>query len=383
MARVINGSGQVTTEVDVKTADGDLILSTAPPNRNMVVTGGTITTDDSRDIPGDGTIEILADPATRDDVMPTGPRSALSPVNNAVVHVRYTCADADAPTLYGVYDIAETVVDEGPDGIRFTCTIYDNARRVERAKFVRPRSYPNGSDYDAAFVDLLVSILPFSDIDVVPTGATVGLLSWDVGDSRLRAVQDMALMVGYRVNWNYGGAGNVLVGPRTQPSAEPVWTFTEGGNARITKANRRLSDDAAYNGVIVSGEASGSDTPPVRAEVWDTDPRSPTYYDPARPTESSYGANPYFHVSPFAYNATQAKAIAASLLPQWMGLVERLQIEAVVNPAVEVSDAIQVERPEIGASGTYIVESTSIPLASSAGRMTIACRERRLIDGIN
>jgi hypothetical protein len=60
-----------------------------------------------------------------------------------------------------------------------------------------------------------------------------------------------------------------------------------------------------------------------------------------------------------------------------MGVVERLQIDCVMNPGVQVADPIRVERPTIGVSGTYIVESTSIPL--TAGPMTIVCRERRLI----
>lgn len=381
LARAVRESGTIIPEIDITTPDGNLILSsnTSDPLQKIRIVGGSIDTDDSSEIPGSGTIDILVDDATRDQVMPYGPLSPLSPVRNALVYVRYTSPGAATTTPYGAYDIASTTAVEADTGIKLTLEIYDNARRVERAKFYRPRVINRGYPYDDVWISLLRSILPFSRIDIVPTGETVVLLSWDVEDSRLRAVNDLALMVGYRIEWNHNGIGDVLVGPNTPPNAEPAWTFVDGGNAKITTANRTLSDEAAFNGVIISGEAAGSDKPPVRAEAWDLDPTSPTYFDPAKPEESSYGANPYFHTSPFAHTPKQAKAIAMSLLPGKMGVVERLQIDCVMNPGVQVADPIRVERPKLGVSGTYIVESTSIPLLASGGRMTIVCRERRLI----
>lgn len=381
LARAVRESGQIIPQVDVETQDGTLILSTAAPNRNMTVIGGDIDTDGSADIPGSGSIDILVDQATADQVMPYGPRSPLSPVRNAIVYVSYSAPGATVPTPYGAYDIATTAATEDGAGVKLRLTIYDNARRVERAKFFRPFSFANGSSYDAAFFFLLVNVLPKSRITIVPTGEKVGLLSWDVEDNRLTAaVKNMLLMVGYRADWNDNGVGDVWIGPNTPGDAEPVWRFEAGGNCKITKADRELTDEGAHNGIIVSGEATGSDKPPVRAEAWDLDPDSPTYFDPNKPQESEYGPYPDFHTSPFAHTTRQAKAFARSLLPGKMGLVERLKIECFPNPGIKVDDPILVDRERLGTFGTYIVESTSMPLLGSQGFMSIVCRERRLVD---
>lgn len=386
LRRVINESGKIVAEVDVKTADGDLILSSTEPLRNIKVTGGSITTDGSRDVPGSGTVEITVDETTRDQVMPYGPRSPLSPIANSVVYVRYRAGDDDptdqaALTPYGAYEIADTNAVEDADGVKLTLDIYDNARKVQRARFFRPRVITAGSDYDAAFLNLLVSVLPRSEITVVPTGQKVGLLSWDAEDDRLAAIGAMMLMVAYRADWNDHGIGDVLIGPMTSVEASPVWTFEHGGSTRVTTATRRLSDEAAFNGIIVSGEPTGAGKPPVKAEWWDTDPTSPTYFDPTKPEASDYGPHPDFHTSIFAHTTAQALNIAKSLLPSRLGLVEQVNISTIPHPGITPEDPIEAERPKVGITGTYIAESVTIPLVpGSGGQMSITCRERRLVE---
>jgi hypothetical protein len=375
MQRAVKDGGKIVGEAVLKTVDGDQIMST---DDVMKVQSGSITTDETSEIPGDAKLKLIIDRDGVADVMPMGPRSPLSPVANNMLYLRYRAEDDDEYTAYGVYDIAETEANETDDGISLDLDVYDPSRRVKRFGFYRPYSYPANYPYDEVWVSLLQSVLPFSDIEIVPTGDKVITLSWDIGDSRLRAANDLALMVGYRIEWNQDGIGNTLIGPDTPIGADPIWSFEHGGNAKITRANRRLSDEEAYNGVLVKAQNAASDGPPIYATAWDLDPNSPTYFDPTDPNKSSYGANPYIHDSPFAHTKAQCLAIARSLLPKKMGLVERLTIECVLNPGVSLADPIYVKADNLGVAGVFIVESTTLPINSDGGLMQIGCRERRL-----
>lgn len=389
LAAAIRDSGEIICEVDVLSRSGEILLSTVERTdrpADLAIIEGSITTDETRAIPGNGTATVLVDEATRGRVMPAGPDSPLSPIRDAMLYVRYTAPGTATPTPYGAYDLADVeIVDEG-EGVTLSLEFYDLARRVERAKFFRPRAIPAGTTYEAAFRNLLESVLPDSHIVVSPTEETFGLLSWDVADDRLKALHDMTLFVGFRIDFNDGGVGDVRIEPDTDAGDDPVWTFTEGDGtvvrpAAIYGARRRLSDEKAYNGVITRGNASGSDRPPVRAEVWDTDPSSPTYFDPAKPDESPYGPVPYFLDSIFVHTKRQAAMAGRAMLPKVMGVVERLRITTHPHPGIAIADPVQVDQESVLASGTFIVESVSrMPLNVAQGPMEIVCRERRLLD---
>lgn len=383
LKRVIQDSGRMICDVEVKSADNELILSSTYPLHNLDVIGGSIATDSTRDIPGSGSIEILINEATFDQVMPYGARSPLSPVSNSVVYVSFR-GESGESTPYGAYDIAETEADEGPDGVKLTLEVFDNARKIQNAKFHRPRVVRAGTSWDDAFKYFISGVLPRAEINIAPNTHKTGLITWDIEGDRLTAVKNLVLWIAYYIDWNDNGIGDVYAGPRGTTERNPAWTFVHQdadhpqGNARIYRATRRLSDEDTYNGVIISGESTGSGTPPVRAEVWDTDPTSPTYFDPAKPTASDFGPKPLFETSIFAFTNKHALAIAKEKLPQTLGVSERITIETMRHPGITPEDTVQAERPTIKITGNYVVESVNMPLTS--GMMTVTCRERRIVD---
>lgn len=376
-------SGELQCHVDILDANGtERILSTKnSPGRpaTLKVVGGEITTDSARSIPGQGSIDLLVTADNADDLIPRVARHPLSPVAGTFVQISYSAPGdpEELHTPYGRYEIANLKLERGDGGIKMSADLYDGARRIERARFVAPRNIGKGTPYAAAFENLISHVLPQVELHVTPTVRKTGSLSWDIQDDRLAAVLELCAAIGYRLSFD--GTGNVVIAPDPDEMDDPIWTFVDGGDCTITRAARTLSDEKAYNGVIAMGESTGSDKPPVRGEAWDTNPNSPTYFDPANPDASTYGPVPFFYVSEMITTTKQAVDAARARLPKVMGLTERLRIEAVPNPGVQDGDPLQAEQPEIGAAGTFVAEVVTMPLRASQGRMVIDCRERRIL----
>jgi hypothetical protein len=389
MARVISPavqalateSGQLQCHLDVVSADGmERILSTKPsPGRpaTLRVVDGKVTTDSARSIPGQGDFRVLVTDDDAIDLIPRVARHPLSPVADTWVQVSYGAPGdpEETHTPYGRYEIANLTTEQTGEGVVLDGEMYDGSRKIERAQFFHPWWIFQGMNYADAIVNLLENVLPGVEFKITPTKLKTSHLTWDVQDDRLQAVLEMCTALGYRFSWD--GVGNPVFAPDSEDDDDPIWEFVDGGNATVTKAKRALSDEKAYNGVIVQGEATGSDKPPVRGEAWDLDPDSPTYFDPADPTASTYGPIPFFMVTQFVTTTKQAIWTARAKLPKVMGATERLHISAVANPGVQDGDPIRVEAPRIGVTGTFVVESTTMPF--KAGLMDINCRERRLL----
>lgn len=382
----VTETGRIISKVTIRDSrDGDLLLTTAPENPSenaMKVVSGSITTDELRAVQGTGQAQLLVDEETADAVIPLTVGAAFSPTAPARIHVQFHAPGDDDLMDYGVYEIEIVDINYTQTGVVLDAEISDNSRRVERARFWRPVKIPAKTLYDTAFHTLLDDILGDSEVEIAPTKARTGLLEFDTQADRLAAVREMATAIGFRFDWNVHGRGNVRISEDidTLDDVEPVWTFIEDGNAKLLTIKRLLTDERTYNGVIAMGETTGSDKPPVRAEWWDRNPHSPTYFDPIRPEESQYGPVPFFYVSEFITNKLQALLAARARLPKVLGLVEILTITAIPHPGIVPGDPIQVVDEKTGISGLFIVENVTMPLTGATGRMSITCRDRRLVE---
>lgn len=374
-------SGQIVTVVDVFDAEsGDLLLTSDPDNvrdPRIKIVSGSVTTDEVREIVGTAEATILVDAEVALAILPLLELSGFSPVAPVRVQVGFRAPGDDEVMPYGAYEIDVADVSETQEGVVVSTILSDNSRRVRRARFWRPETVGKNTPYPTAFRTLLDPVLPEVNIEIGSTNARTGKLTFQTQDDRLAEVTKMATAIGFRFDWNADGIGNVEIVDDTDLSDDPVWEFMDGGNARVTRVKRGLTDENTFNGVIAMGEATGSDRPPVRGEAWDRDASSPTFFDPNDPESSFYGPVPFFFVSEFITTKLQAVIAARARLPKVIGLRETLEIEALPHPGITPSDPILVNRPQIGVEKIFIVEAVELPL--SAGRMRIRCRDRRVI----
>jgi hypothetical protein len=106
------------------------------------------------------------------------------------------------------------------------------------------------------------------------------------------------------------------------------------------------------------------DQPRIYVEVWDTDPKSPTYYDPALPAFSTFGPVPYGFSTPGIQTVPQAQVAAAAQLRKVKGFVESVSVTTVGHPGHEVGDRVRVQQSRSRIAGTYMVDRVKVPLRS-------------------
>lgn len=277
----------------------------------------------------------------------------------------------------GVFRINRPRVTEDPNGISAAVEGYDRGRSVTRARFTQPYTVAAGQNYSTAIQALVKSRLPWmpdGDFIFMETDFTTPMLVFSMDDDPWASAQDMAASFGAELLFD--GDGRCVLRPVPDPLYTPSsFTYASGIDATVTAITRDLDDDQAYNGVIVNSSSTSLPVP-IRAEVWDEDPSSPTYFDPSSPGDSLYGAVPYFMTSQYITTQEQANAAAAANLARVMGVIEAIDFQAVNNPAHEGGDIVDVKSDRIGVDATYILNSVRIGLGESF-TMSGTTRRRR------
>lgn len=291
--------------------------------------------------------------------------------------IRYPDGTEEMASM-GVFRISRPVANEASLGERVvTVSGYDRSRSVSRAKFTHPYVITQGTNYSIAIKNLVQSRLPWLADDqflFMDTNYTTPELVFVMDDDPWDMAVKMAESLGAELFFD--GDGNCVMRPEPDPAFTPSsFDYIAGEDATISTVTRDLDDEQAYNGVIVTGE--NSDLPaPVRAEAWDINPDSPTYFDPDYPEASQYGAVPYFISSQYITTQGQAQDAADANLLRVMGIIEKIEFSAINNPAHEAGDVISVGRPELNVSGVYILDSVRMGLGPEAS-MSGTTRKRR------
>jgi hypothetical protein len=254
---------------------------------------------------------------------------------------------------------------------------FDRGRTVSRAKITVPYVIEEGTNYATAIKDLIKSRIPSlddSDFSFMATDHTTPQVILPPDADPWEAAQEMAKSFGAELLWD------VDVRCVLRPEPNPVYTpasfeYSSGEDATILGIQRDLDDEQAYNGVIVTGENTDLEAP-VRAESWDTNPSSPTYYDPDRPEDSTYGPVPHFITSQLVTTEEQAKEAADATLFRVLGVLETIQFDAISNPAHSSGDVVRIVDEESQVTGVHILDNINIGVGDSFVMKGITRRRR-------
>lgn len=270
----------------------------------------------------------------------------------------------------GVFGVGRARVRDSDEGPVVEVEGWDRSRRVARARWTQLYSVAAGTNYTEAIHDALQSRLAGVPADLMSTGRVTPLLVF--GEERQnnpwKDLSTMARNLGAEILFDARGIARLR--PEPDPAVDPVaWRFVEGENCTMLDLERYLDDERTYNGVIVTGEHPDNGAP-VRAEVWDDDPASPTY------RFGGYGEVPYFVTSAYITTQDQAREVARATLRRVRGVEEAVELTAVPNPYLDAGDVIEVVRARAKTAGRFIVESVTIPLTAD-GAMSVSARRQR------
>lgn len=224
-------------------------------------------------------------------------------------------------------------------------TAPDLMAKVQRARFLNPRTFPAGTLIRDIISTLLSEVL--GSVHVTAT-STATLTSPQVYErDRLATIDKACQSIGATAYIGPDGTPHLTDIPTL---GTPVWTVDAGDDGVLYNAARQRATDEVFSAVAASG-AQIDGTPPFPQQVaYDTNPASPTYW------LGTFGLVPYFMSSEFFTSAPQAMAAALARLPLVTAPRAQMSIEAECNAALEAFDTIAVALPRRLRGATAVTE---------------------------
>lgn len=257
-------------------------------------------------------------------------------------------------------------------------SFFDRGRRFEEFSYATPVDHGGKLiqtvieeevlDGDRYYLDEILWTISF-DPEVgnfsLPTGTIVEGSRWEL-------LSQLAEDLGAEIFFDRDG--NVTVQPVPGVYAEgaipePDWVIDAGENGVLVDAERSVSREGVYNGVLVLGSADEERAQPFSL-VTDDDPNSLTYW------EGPFGKSILRIESADLTTDAQCEAAARAELKNVTGLQRSLSLDSVGNPAMDPGDIIQVVFPD-GSLETHMLDGYSYDLATMA--MSITTRSLQYI----
>lgn len=377
------GGQQVSALVELLDKSGAPFRATdSSPESRIQVTECSVSNDRSRAVTGQCQATLLfpwdADQSML-DLIPTGALSPLAPTSGVTFRVaagfRNPIEQRDELVWCGRYDIEGNETVETAEGIEVRLEGIDMTGRLEAAKMAWPIDLPWGYRVIDVAKWLINTAIPGAQFIEDPTDATAARIVWDEQVTFMSEVVKALTSIGFELAADAAGGAFIL---RRLPTTSdfPQWTFDTKTSGWITQVGQSQDRQRVYNMVIAKGENPNSTDPPVRGIAWLADLSDPTYIIPGPPTQTNIGPRPYFFTSQYIRTQADADNAAQSELKRLRGLLQRVNIECLVNPAIEAGDVIHIQREGIGVVGRYVVQARSFDL--SGNNMKLTCEERRV-----
>lgn len=272
----------------------------------------------------------------------------------------------------GVFRLSDADVSD--DGVpKLTIQGYDHSRTISRRKNTVPWIVAAGTNYGDAIFAFCLDRLPTLTTKPHTVTAVTPQIIVDAESDPWKTVTEWAAAIGCETYFDRDG--DQIIADEPDPATDPIaWTYDDGSsnkNATLLSVNRGMSDDPGYNGVVLTSE-SNTLTAPVRVEIWDDDPDSPTF------ALGDYGKIPYFESNPLVVDAAQGLLAANAKLLQVIGGTESTSFASIPNPAHEGGDVVHLVRPLSRTDSTGVLDAFTIPMAVT-DPMTMRVRERRTV----
>lgn len=295
--------------------------------------------------------------------------SVLEPVGIELVAsrgIRYPNGVVESVPL-GVFGVDAESVQLAPGGGLSLGSCPDRWARVQRARFEVPEPSEKGDTIVSEIARLMTDAVPGVTVETtgVTSTAAVGALVWE--RDRDAAINDMLQAIGAEAFFDW--TGQIVIRDAPLLSAAPSWVVDASATGVLLNGDRSRDRSRTYNVVVVSSSNIDGATPFAPQIVEDDDPTSATYVG------GPMGRVPYFFASPLITTTGQATAAGQTILNRVKSLQAQLNVESVVNPALDRGDVIEVIAPG-GVVERHLIESVTVPLTVD-GSQAITTRSSR------
>lgn len=200
---------------------------------------------------------------------------------------------------------------------------------------------------------------------------SIAVTTWDAGADRWDAICQIAAAMSAEIGVDAQDRFVITDIPNPAAATSAVWDVTYGGTLVTDK--RGMSRAGVYNGVLVTGENTSSNTPPVSYLATDSSSTSPT----------RWGGPLGQKVKPVSSNLITttgaAQALAEALLRDTLAPNITASVDVVPNPALDAGDIVRVVHGN-GRKELCALQSMSFPL-SIGGQCTLTMRGNKTDTG--
>lgn len=265
----------------------------------------------------------------------------------------------------GVFGVVEPQVRSHSDGVVVEVKGFDRVDKLRALHFDGPWVVGDGTLIHEAIATIISTQMPEVAVRVTTSSFTSPEIVFDRLSSPWDAIRKLCESSAYVCYFDQ--LGQAIVEPVTE--VDTGVTYTIGERSVLMNVSRSfMSTEKVYSGVIVRGQHP--DYLPIRAELWDEDPASPTN------SLGPFGRRPYGVWSEIIVNEVQAAAVAADTLPRVSRMKQEVEITTRGHPGHEVNDVITVLDPRSSTDDRYKVVSATVPLVNQQGEHTrLRCRE--------
>jgi hypothetical protein len=235
----------------------------------------------------------------------------------------------------GEYMIDNINQSDFPNTMSVTCRDY--TKKLLMAKFKAPIEFPKNHPIEEIVRAIAVSGgIPASRLNLPFTGKNTGrVYPFDSGSERWNAIEEVSIAYGYEVYFT--DQGILTMSAMQDPTTGVVsWDFNTGPGGNIASFSKSASDARLFNHVVVTGEAT--DQLPVYAEVFNTEPTSPTRIN-------RLGIRTYHYNSSFIETESQALETATRFLKVQALEQFEVSIDSIVMPWLDVGSIVNFHDP--------------------------------------
>lgn len=353
---------------------GTVAASSATGEFRLV--GGRITEDVSRSVMGDVSLDLAFPEGS--SLIPVEVGDLLTPHGDTVIRV--WAGYKNAEVCMGYYDLATTPLTVDLGGLRVAVTGMSFERVIQRAGFWGVDTWDNLQAVDG-IVRLVNGVLGGNVQYVLPPfDVPIPGVSFKPGDDRLAMATKMAQAAG--LEFRFARTGQFVVSgipsPDSYLTAPAQWEFLDGPSGTLVSAVRDFDDEDSYNGVVLEGAAPrDSNSQPVYAAAFITDPSSPLRFNPSLGAGSSrWGPRPKYVRNEFVGTAEQASSVLANELTKLSAVSDTITVKAAANAGVEVGNYARLRASKLGVDAVFRVNRIVHDLTGGAMEATLGRAKR-------
>lgn len=250
----------------------------------------------------------------------------------------------------GVFGVSKPEVTADADGgTQISLAGHDRVDAIKLRRFAAPWVIAKNTPTTTAIAQIVTSRMDVPT-RIVASGTVTPEVIYEELSDPWAAVAELAAadsLVAY-----FDPMGTLVIGPDEQ--IETGITYAPGPRSFLLGASRGMDSSQAYSGVIVTGEHP--DETPIRVELWDTDPTSPTYH------LGPFGRRPYGFASELITTVAMANKAAATILPRVRRIPQAATMTTVGHIGHEVGDVVVIDDPRTLTSGRWRIVGGTVQL---------------------